>query len=101
YRAARRLLAAHDGGGAGSLGVDLIFAASDVMAMGAMTALREAGLRPGEEIGVAGFDDVPTIRDVTPALTTVRVPLEEMGAAAVRLALGDDDAPATARIHGD
>lgn len=97
HRAAQRLIA----DGRGGLGVDLIFAASDVMAMGAMTALREAGLHPGADVGVAGFDDVPTIRDITPALTTVRVALEEMGAAAVRLALGDDDGPTTARIHGD
>jgi LacI family transcriptional regulator len=43
------------------------------------------------DLAVAGFDDVPTVRDVTPPLTTVRVPLEEIGRRALRLALGDED----------
>lgn len=67
--------------------VDLVFAASDVMAVGALSAFREAGIVPGEAIAVAGFDDIPTVRDVTPPLTTVRVPLEEVGAQALSLAI--------------
>lgn len=67
--------------------VELVFAVNDVMAMGAMSALREAGCIPGQTIAVAGYDDIPTVRDVTPALTTVRIPLEEIGRRAVRLAL--------------
>ena len=39
-----------------------------------------------EEVGVAGYDDIPTVRDITPALTTVRIPLEEVGRQALRLA---------------
>ncbi len=97
HRAARRLLA----GEAGDASADLVVASSDVMAMGAMTALREAGLVPGRDIGVAGFDDVHTIRDVTPALTTVRVPLEAMGSAAVALALGEEEQPAPAHFAGE
>ena len=38
---------------------------------------------------VAGFDDVPTLRDHVPALSTVRIPLEEMGSLAVQAAVGD------------
>ena len=53
---------------------------------------RDAGLTPGTDVADAGFDDIPTVRDVTPALTTVRVPLEEIGRRALRLALGDPDA---------
>ncbi|KQO97040.1 LacI family DNA-binding transcriptional regulator [Leifsonia sp. Leaf264] len=67
---------------------DLVFAVNDVMAVGAMSALRDAGITPGVDIAVAGYDDIPTVRDVTPALTTVRIPLEEVGARALALALG-------------
>ncbi|MDQ0895157.1 LacI family DNA-binding transcriptional regulator [Agromyces ramosus] len=72
--------------------VELVFAANDVMAVGALSAIRDAGLEPGTDVAVAGFDDIPTVRDVTPALTTVRVPLEEIGCRALRLALGDEEA---------
>lgn len=72
--------------------IELVFAANDVMAVGALSAIRDAGLIPGTDVAVAGFDDIPTVRDVTPALTTVRVPLEEIGRRALRLALGDADA---------
>jgi LacI family transcriptional regulator len=72
--------------------IELVFAANDVMAVGALSAIRDAGLIPGTDVAVAGFDDIPTVRDVTPALTTVRVPLEEIGRRALRLALRDADA---------
>ena len=62
------------------------------MAVGALSAIRDAGLTPGADVAVAGFDDIPTVRDVTPPLTTVRAPLEEIGRRALRLALGDTDA---------
>jgi LacI family transcriptional regulator len=67
--------------------VDLLFAVTDVMAIGAMRALRDAGLVPGHDIAVAGFDDIGAASDVEPALTTVRVPLREMGRRAMDLAL--------------
>ncbi|MFF2371134.1 LacI family DNA-binding transcriptional regulator [Agromyces sp. NPDC058110] len=70
--------------------VQLVFAQNDVMAMGAMSAMRDAGLEPGRDLAIAGFDDIPTVRDVTPRLTSVRVPLERIGAEALRLALRDD-----------
>ena len=79
--------------------IECVFAANDVMAVGAMSALRDAGLTPGTDVGVAGFDDIPTVRDVTPALTTVRVPLEEIGRRALRLALGDEAAQAEGAVH--
>ena len=78
--------------------VDAVFAVNDVMAVGAMTALREAGVALPGPVGVAGFDDIATLRDVHPPLTTVHVPLEDVGARAVHLALGDPgDAPPTRR----
>ncbi|WP_159606831.1 LacI family DNA-binding transcriptional regulator [Agromyces humi] len=79
-------------------GVEAIFAANDVMAVGALSAVRDAGLTPGVDLAVAGFDDVPTVRDVTPPLTTVRVPLEEIGRRALRLALGDEDLAAEGAV---
>jgi LacI family transcriptional regulator len=72
----------------------VVFGVSDVVAIGAMSALRDAGWEPGRDIGVAGFDDIPTADDVTPALTTVRVPLEDVGYRALRVALGDLNAGA-------
>jgi LacI family transcriptional regulator len=64
-----------------------VFAGTDMVALGALAALREAGLDVPGDVSVAGFDDVPFAADLTPALTTVRVPYEELGRAAVRLAL--------------
>jgi LacI family transcriptional regulator len=73
--------------------VQIVFAVNDVMAVGAMAAARDAGVRVPEDIAVAGFDDIVTLRDVTPALTTVRVPLVDAGIAAAELAItaADDE----------
>jgi len=76
-----------------------VFAVTDLMAVGALTAIRERGLVPGVDVAVAGFDDVRMLVDVVPALSTVRLPLEEIGARAVRAALGDDDDASD--IHGE
>jgi DNA-binding LacI/PurR family transcriptional regulator len=68
---------------------DAIFFASDVMAFGGMEALRAAGLRIPEDIGVVGFDDVPAASWPSNSLTTVRQPVQEMVAAAIdRVGLG-------------
>ncbi|GAA1822825.1 LacI family DNA-binding transcriptional regulator [Agromyces salentinus] len=75
----------------------VVFALNDVMAMGAMSAMRDAGLEPGRDLAVAGFDDIPTVRDVTPRLTSVRMPLERIGEQALRLALDDEADAASAR----
>jgi len=56
-----------------------LFAANDSMAVGALTAFREAGVRVPEDIALAGFDDIPIARYVTPPLTTVNVDLAELG----------------------
>jgi len=58
---------------------DAIFAANDMMALGCLGALTEAGLRVPEDIRLAGFDDIPIARYVTPQLTTVRVGIAELG----------------------
>jgi LacI family transcriptional regulator len=64
-----------------------IVAGTDMVALGALAALREAGLDVPRDISLVGFDDVPFAADLTPALTTVRVPYEDLGRTAVRLAL--------------
>ncbi|MBZ2198090.1 LacI family DNA-binding transcriptional regulator [Occultella gossypii] len=69
--------------------VDVVFAVNDVMAVGAMAAARDAGVAVGTGIGIAGFDDIVTLRDLTPSLTTVRVPLLEVGTAATELTLAE------------
>ena len=43
------------------------------------------------QLSVAGFDDIPTLRDLTPSLTTVRLPLEQMGRQAAELVLGAEE----------
>ncbi|GAB3149618.1 LacI family DNA-binding transcriptional regulator [Microbacterium neimengense] len=71
----------------------VVFGANDVVALGAAAAIRSSGREVGADVAVAGFDDIPTARDVTPGLTTVRIPLEQIGAAALHLALTDDPRP--------
>jgi LacI family transcriptional regulator len=79
-----------------------VFAVNDVMAVGAMAALRERGVPVPAGMAVAGFDDILTLRDITPGLTTVRLPLEEVGAAAIDLVLKErGDRPRTRRITAD
>jgi LacI family transcriptional regulator len=80
YRATRDLLA-------GGHTFTAIFAVTDVLASGALVALREAGLRVPEDVSLVGYDDIPLALDVTPTLTTVHVDHEELGRTAVRLAL--------------
>lgn len=66
-----------------------IFAANDMMAVGALAALRERGIAVPEAMSVVGYDDLPLSRDVAPPLTTVRVPMVEMGRQAMGLAVAD------------
>lgn len=68
--------------------VTAVFALNDTMAIGALAAAREHGVAVPTDVSVVGFDDITAARDVTPALTTVRVPMEEMGARAATLTLG-------------
>ncbi|QFZ22230.1 LacI family DNA-binding transcriptional regulator [Saccharothrix syringae] len=83
-------------------GATCVFAVNDVMAMGAMAALREHGLGVPDDVSVAGFDDIPTLRDLVPALSTVRLPLEQMGERAARLVLDEPgDEPRTVRVAGE
>jgi DNA-binding LacI/PurR family transcriptional regulator len=72
---------------------DAVFAASDLMAFGAMEILREAGLRIPEDVAVVGFDDVQGAERSDPPLTTVVQRVDEMGRLMVRMLLQ--------RLNGD
>ncbi|ANB60749.1 LacI family DNA-binding transcriptional regulator [Anoxybacteroides amylolyticum] len=61
------------------------FVASDSMAIGALRALHEAGIRVPEDVSLVGFNDIPTAEFVQPPLTTVKVYTEFMGETAVEL----------------
>lgn len=60
-----------------------VFAGNDMMALGCLTVLMQRGVSVPKEIALAGFDDIPICRYVQPALTTVRVPIVELGALAL------------------
>lgn len=70
--------------------VTAIAALNDAMAVGAIATLREQRLDVPADISVVGFNDMPIARDVTPPLTTVHLPLVEMGERAMTLALDHD-----------
>jgi LacI family transcriptional regulator len=81
---------------------DCVFAVSDIMAVGALARLRAAGIDVPGDIALAGFDDIPTLRDVYPPLTTVRLPLKQLGETVARLVLGDDaPQPRVVPVHGE
>lgn len=80
YRAMAELVERHPA-------LDAVFVASDVMAAGALRALRAAGRRVPDDVAVVGFDDSPLAQHTDPQLTTVRQPVEEMGRAMAGLLL--------------
>lgn len=94
YAAAKERLAEHTVDGEPLC----IFASTDVMALGVLSAARDLGLDVPDQIGVAGFDDIPTLRDSSPTLTTVRIDLEGIGRSAA--ALVTDPAAAVPREFG-
>jgi DNA-binding LacI/PurR family transcriptional regulator len=71
-------------------GIDAVFAASDLMAIGALGALRAAGRRVPDDVAVAGFDDIGLAKFSEPPLTTVRQPVAEVAACIVQMLLTDD-----------
>lgn len=88
-------LACWEATGAPGDGSLCMLAVNDVMAQGAITAIRSLGLSVPQHVQVAGFDDIPTLRDYAPTLTTYRLPLELVGRRAAELALAarDPDLP--------
>lgn len=83
YRAAGTLLAARPG-------ITALVGVSDQMAIGALARLREEGRSVPADVSVVGFNDITVARDVAPPLTTVHLPMREMGRAALDLALRPD-----------
>ena len=67
------------------------------MALGALDALRRAGRRVPEDVGVVGFDDSELAREARPALTTVRQPIEGLGGQLAAALLDQLDGGGTAR----
>lgn len=83
YEATARLLEGqHD--------LTAIVGTADQMAIGALAYCADHGISVPHDLSVAGCNDIWVGRELTPSLTTVHIPLEEMGAAALRLALRDD-----------
>lgn len=82
---------------AGKVPFDAIFCANDMMALGCMSVLRDAGLAIPDDVGVAGFDDIPLAHYATPPLTTMKVHIAELGERATIALLarmrGADDSP--------
>lgn len=64
---------------AGKVPFDAIFCANDMMALGCMSVLTDAGLAIPGDVGVAGFDDIPLAHYATPPLTTMKVHIAEIG----------------------
>ena len=83
-------------------GMDAILAANDMMAIGALMALKRAGIAVPDQVAVAGFDDIPLARLISPSLTTASIDIADFGAASVaRLAAvlaGDDDGEVEQRV---
>ncbi|MEV0823358.1 LacI family DNA-binding transcriptional regulator [Nonomuraea rubra] len=69
-------------------GLDAVFTANDLMAIGALRTLREAGRRVPDDVAVVGFDDIEAARYTAPALTTVHSPMTDWATATVDLLLG-------------
>ncbi len=79
---------------------DSFLAANDVIAIGALSALRSAGIRVPIDASVTGFDDIQLAEDVTPRLTTVALPLADAGTRAIRLATSERSEPRHLTVHG-
>ncbi len=62
-----------------------VICVSDLLAIATMNASREAGLRVGSDLAVAGFDDAPLVRHLSPALTSIRQPVAEVGERAIEM----------------
>jgi len=78
-----------------------VFAGNDLSAIGTMEAAQEMGLDVPGDVSVIGFDDIPEAARTTPALSTVRQPIQQMGSAAVELliALMDGRIPETTHVR--
>jgi LacI family transcriptional regulator len=81
YKAAQDLLT-------GRPDLTAIVAANDLIALGAYRAIRDRGLEVGTDISVTGYNDIPLLDLLQPALTSVRIPYRKMGSEAAAMLLG-------------
>ncbi len=81
--------------------ITAVFAASDEMAIGAMRCIHDHGLRVPDDISVIGFDDIVIANMITPKLTTIAQPLEEIGKMAVQslVSILSEGPPSDLRTH--
>jgi DNA-binding LacI/PurR family transcriptional regulator len=80
-------------------GLDAVFVASDLMAAGALSALRRLGRRVPDDVAVLGFDDLPLSQYTDPRLSTVRQPVDAMAARMVREMLAQVATPGQGPTH--
>ncbi|MEX2550433.1 MAG: LacI family DNA-binding transcriptional regulator [Nitriliruptoraceae bacterium] len=82
-----------------------VFSLNDAMAVGALAAFRDHGVDVPSEVSLVGFDDISLAADVHPPLTTVHVPMEELGRRVTELAVGaaavDGDGPAVVEVPSE
>lgn len=78
---------------------DAIFAANDMVAIGALNAFLRAGIRVPEDIAIVGYDDVPHARQAAVTLTTIRQPAYEMGRAAGQQLLEQIERPGNREVQ--
>ena len=69
--------------------ITALVALNDAMAIGSLAAADAAGIEVPRRLSIVGFDDIPTAADVRPTLTTVRLPMAEMGERALEMALSE------------
>lgn len=79
--------------------ITAIVAANDLLALGCYDALRARGLRCPQDISIVGHNDMPLMDSVAPPMTTVHIPLYEMGIRAATLMLGNLEGSSTAQIN--
>lgn len=91
YAACQRLLARH-------LDFSALLCADDIIAIGALQALREAGVSVPAEVSLIGFDDIELARHVTPPLTTVHLSADQLGATALRVLMARAANPDTSCV---
>jgi len=84
------------------LDLSVVCVLSDVMAIGALSACRDRGVSVPADLSVAGFDDIPIVRDLQPPLTSVHLPLDELGVRALELVMSEPTSRRRIqRVRGD
>jgi LacI family transcriptional regulator len=91
YRGALQLISDHPE-------ITALFAATDEIAMGTLTAIWQLGLRVPEDISVIGFDDISLASNITPPLTTIHQPMDQISRAVVEMAISLVDNPRQERV---